>query len=157
MKYLFALACLIFSFPALAQERMCTQIGCMNGVNFTVDPNRDWKNGQYEVHVALDLKTVVCRGELPLHPCDQGPTFRCDDPDVTVMESGCALPDNNHGIGGIMINDDPQKIIVRLTRNYRTILTRTIVPQYQTSMPNGPGCGPVCRGASFDLFSAEKR
>lgn len=151
----FFLFLLAFSLPAFAQERACTQIGCMNGVMFNVDPSYDWKNGQYDVQVALDYKTVDCRGELPLHPCEQGPTFTCDDPSVVIMESGCALPKDQHGIGGLQIADDPKKIMVRIARNYKTIITRTVIPQYQTSMPNGPGCGPICHSASFELLSAE--
>lgn len=144
------------SSAALAQGRACTEIGCINGVTFSTAPDYDWKNGQYDIRVALDYKTVVCRGELPLHPCDQGPTFTCDDPSVQIGESGCALPENAHGISGIHIADDPKKIMIGIMRNYRTIITRTVVPQYQTVMPNGPGCGPVCRSAAFELLSAEK-
>lgn len=146
---------LAVSSPSLAQDRACTQIGCTNGLSFTVNPGYDWKNGKYDIQVALDYKTVNCRGELPLRPCDQGPSFTCDDPSVRIMESGCALPYDAHGIGGIQINDDPKKVIVRIARNYKTIITRTVVPQYQTSIPNGPGCGPVCRSASFDLLAAQ--
>ena len=128
----------------------------MNGVNFTVDPGYDWINGQYQIEVALGFKKIACYGELPLHPCEQGPTFKCDDKSVQIGESGCALPDSQHGISGIQISDDPQKIMVRIARNNRTIITRTVVPQYQTSMPNGPGCGPICKSAAFDLLSANK-
>jgi len=145
----------VFSFPAHAQMKACTQMGCMNGVNFTVDPNYDWKNGGYQIEVALGFKKVSCNGILPLRACDQGPSFVCDDPAVQVIESGCALPPPQHGIGGIQINDDPAKIIIRIARNNKTIVTRTVVPQYTTSQPNGPGCEPVCRGASFDLLSAQ--
>lgn len=139
---------------AFAQERACTQIGCVDGLHFTVDPAHEWKSGQYEIQLALDLKTVKCRGELPLHPCANGPTFWCDDRSVTVIESGCALPDDSHAIGGIMVRDDPRKVIVRLTRNDRPMVTRTLSPKYSISRPNGPGCGPVCRGASYNLLGA---
>jgi hypothetical protein len=154
MKILLALLLLFAAQPAYAQ-RACTEIGCVNGVTFTSSPGFDWKNGQYDIRVALDYKTVVCRGELPLHPCGAGPTFTCDDPSVRIGESGCALPDNQHGISDIYINDDPKKIMISVMRNARTIITRTVVPQYQTSMPNGAGCGPVCRSASFQLLSAD--
>ncbi|PZQ47713.1 MAG: hypothetical protein DI551_02825 [Micavibrio aeruginosavorus] len=139
---------------AHAQTRACTEMGCENGISFTVDPAQEWKNGQYEISLALDYKKVICRGELPLNACEDGPTFYCDDKDVTIIESGCALPKDQHAIGGIKINEEPNKVIVRVARNYRTMVTRTIVPQYQTLIPNGAGCGPVCRSASYDLFSA---
>lgn len=144
---------LAFSSPSYAQ-RACTEIGCNDGIDFTADPSFDWDNGQYEVHVAIDYKTVSCFGQLPLNACESGPTFKCDDPEVTIMESGCALPRDQHGIAGIHVAAEPRKIIVRIARNYKTIVTRTIIPQYQTSRPNGRGCGPICRSASYDLLSA---
>lgn len=154
LRLVFVFMTLVFSQPAFAQ-RACTEIGCTNGVTFTSSPGFDWKNGQYDIRVALDYKTVVCRGELPLHPCGAGPTFTCDDPSVRIGESGCALPEKDHGISDIYINDDPKKIMISVMRNVRPIITRTVVPQYQTLRPNGPGCGPVCRSASFQLLSAD--
>lgn len=141
--------------PAAAQS--CTEIGCVNGLSFTTAANYDWKNGQYDIRVALDYKTVECRGELPLHPCDQGPTFTCDDPKVRIEESGCAMQDDQHAITGIYIDDTPNKAMISIMRNVRPVITRTVVPQYAISRPNGPGCGPVCRSAAYELLAAEKR
>lgn len=146
---------LVVAMPVQAQTRACTEMGCTNGVSFSVNPNYDWKNGAYDVQVALGLRTVECRGELPLNPCEQGPTFSCDDSRVQIIESGCALPEENHRIDGIRISDNPNKILIRVARNYKTIVTRTVIPNYQMVMPNGPGCGPVCRNAGpFDLIHA---
>ncbi len=141
--------------PSAFAQKACTEIGCINGVNFTVDPGYDWKSGLYQIEAALGFKKVSCYGTLPLHSCEEGPTFKCDDPAVQIQESGCALPQDAHGIGGIHINGDPARVIVRIARNNKTIVTRTVVPQYTTSQPNGPGCGPVCRSASFNLLSAQ--
>lgn len=150
--FLMALFLLAFSPHALAQGRACTEMGCSNGLNFTVDPAYEWKRGKYDIWVALDLKTVKCRGKLPLNRCEEGRSFTCDDRSVSIIESGCALPENAHGIGGIMVDDDPKKVIVRIARNNQVIVTRTIAPNYVISQPNGPGCDPVCRGASYNLI-----
>lgn len=152
MRFLLAVIGLVLlSAPALAQERACTEMGCTNGLNFSVDPSFEWKRGKYDIWLALDLKTVKCRGKLPLNSCDEGHTFWCDDRSVTIIESGCALPEDAHAVGGIMVDGDPRKVILRIARNNQVIVTRTIAPNYVMSQPNGPGCGPVCRGASYNL------
>lgn len=148
---LIAVLFMVLATPVSAQVRACTEMGCTNGLNFTADPSFDWKRGKYDIWLALDLKTVKCRGKLPLNPCDEGHTFWCDDPSVTIIESGCALPEDAHSVGGIMVGDEPKKVILRIARNNQVMITRTIVPQYVTSMPNGPGCGPICRSASYNL------
>lgn len=139
---------------AVYAQQACTEIGCLNGLTLTVDPARKWERGQYDLFFMIDGRQITCRGELPLHDCEHSPTFTCNRPGVTITESGCALPQSQQSVGDIHIEGDPRKILVRITRNYKPLLTRTIAAQYNESRPNGPGCGPVCKSASYDLFSA---
>ncbi len=152
---LFIVLLALSSFPAFAQTKACTEMGCQNGLVFHVDPAQEWKHGKYEIILALGFKQVICRGELPLKPCEEGPSFICDDKHVTIGESGCALPSEQQGLSDIRIDQDPHKVMINIKRNYRTILTRTTIPRYEMMMPNGPGCGPVCRGATYDLFGTD--
>lgn len=156
-KFLFISTLVLAGFvsPSFAQEKMCTEMACVDGLTLTVDPARKWVHGKYEITLLLDNKQVTCKGQLPLNECEKGPTFECNFKGVTITESGCALPEDQQGIGDIHIDKAPAKVMVRITRNYRPMLTRTIIAKYQTLAPNGPGCGPVCRSASYDLFTAQ--
>ena len=142
-----------FTQSALAQKA-CTEIGCVNSLTLKGDETRDWKNGNYNFDFVLDNRRVRCWGELPLKPCEEGPSLSCNKPGVSIVESGCALPKDQHAFGDIHIDGEPRRVMVRITHNNKTILTRSVSPQYQKSRPNGTGCGPVCSSASYNLFSA---
>lgn len=142
--------------PAAAHaQKACTQMGCTNGLQLSVNPDYDWKNGIYAFEFYLDGKNVKCTGALPLKPCEKGPSLSCNKDGVMITESGCALPPSAQGFGDIQIEGQPRRVLVRITRNGKPVVTRTVVPKYQTFTPNGPGCGPVCTSASHDLFTAQ--
>ncbi len=150
--FLFAASVLLIFSPAAQAAKACTEIGCIDGVMLRGDYDREWKNGNYRFELVLDNRHVNCYGELPLKPCGEQ-SLSCNSDLVTITESGCALPKSDHGFGDIHIKDDPRKVMVRITHNNKTILTRTIVRiDYKESRPNGDGCGPVCHSASYNLF-----
>ena len=144
-----------FAGQAVAEERVCTEIGCTNGLMLTVDPSYKWKWGIYEIQFIFDGRSVTCKGALPLKKCEKGPSFKCSSDKIVIGESGCALPESEHGISMIQINDDPRRVIIRVERGGKGIITRTLSPEYHESQPNGPGCGPVCNSASYNLLTAE--
>ncbi len=157
MKSLFAVLIVFLSassIPALAQERACTEIGCVNGLTLSVDPGRPWEKGNYDFVFVIDGRAVMCRGELPLKKCEDGRSFTCNKPGVMISESGCALPESAHALGDIQISGAPKKVMIRITHDNNPFVTRTISPSYTTSAPNGPECGPICRSASQSLFIA---
>lgn len=143
-----------FSGKALA-ERACTEIGCMNGLMLNVDPDYEWKWGFYEFTFLMEGRSVSCKGQLPLKKCEDGPSFRCSSDIIQIGESGCALPETAHGISMIQVNDTPRRMMVRVKRGGVDVITRTLTPEYQESKPNGPGCGPVCTSASYNLLTAD--
>lgn len=145
------MAALLYAPPAAAQQA-CTEIGCTDGVTFTVDPAREWGQGVYRFSFIFDNRIVDCRGRLPLKPCEEGPSITCDAPGVTITESGCALPKASHGFGDIHVAGTPGRVMARVIYNNKLVVTRTVRPAYQQSTPNGPQCGPVCRSAVYDLF-----
>ena len=138
-------------------QSSCTEIGCIDGLNLTVDPSFDWDGGTYESEVLAGTNRYICNGKLPLDPCDQNNenTFGCNSPNITIGESGCMLPASQHGISGIYIKGEPKTVQIRITRNGKPYITRALAPEYRTSQPNGPGCLPVCRSASHNLLIAE--
>lgn len=139
---------------ANAQEQVCTQIGCENGVIFNLDHDKQWRAGNYMVYVTMDRKTYACKGELPLKPCGEGASFVCSAPDVSIGESGCALPKEQHGLSRIKLDGTPQKVIVRMTYEGKPMVTKTLYPTYDTTQPNGPQCEPVCKSATYRLLLA---
>ena len=153
--YIAALFLMAFLAAPVHAEKACTEIGCINGLTLRADPSYEWKWGRYDFEFRFDGRAVKCTGALPLKTCDKGPSFKCDDKKVRIGESGCALPAAAHGLGDIWIDGDPKQVSVKMDRNFKTILTRSMVPTYNESRPNGPGCGPVCKGASYNLFTAE--
>lgn len=159
IAYLMFALVVIFIFAtisfAYAQSRACTEIGCVDGLTLRVDPNYDWKWGNYDLYFSFDGKSVTCRGRLPLKKCEDGPTFQCGGKGVSIGESGCALPESAHGISDIHIQGDPPSVSVIIKHNGQTIVTRSIVTEYQELQPNGRGCGPICRSASYELFTAQ--
>lgn len=157
MRFIFAIAAvLFFATPAFAQKA-CTQIGCNNGLTFTADPEFDWPGGIYEIFVIADGNSMACKGTLPLKDCRDGiePSFRCNSKNIRIGESGCMLPSPQHAISDIWVNGSPRKVNIRVTRNGKPYITRSIAPEYKVTQPNGPGCGPVCKSANYNLLSAD--
>lgn len=157
MRRALLLLCVLagFSGKALAQEKACTEIGCSNGLILSVDPHYKWEWGFYDFSFLIGGRSVSCKGELPLKKCEDGPSFRCSSDIIQIGESGCALPESAHGISMIQINDTPRRMVVKVERGGQTVVTRTLTPKYQESQPNGPGCGPVCTSASYNLLTAD--
>lgn len=144
-----------FSGRGVAEERACTEMGCTDGLMLNVDPDYQWKWGFYEFSFLMEGRSVSCKGQLPLKKCEDGPSFRCSSDIVQIGESGCALPESAHGISMIQINDAPRRLLIRVKRGGENVITRTLTPEYHESVPNGPGCGPVCTSASYNLLTAD--
>jgi len=135
-----------------AGERVCTQIGCLNGLRLDLAKVTPWTAGNYVFTLELDAQTVTCKGALPLKPCDQGNALRCDvEGKVQIGESGCALPVEQHGFSDITISGEPARVKLTISREDQPLHTGELTPQYVTSRPNGEGCEPECRGAHAEV------
>lgn len=151
--FLILLICLL-AHNARAQEKICTQMGCIDGLILRPDENMLAQPGRYEIRVFLDERNqtqVVCNGALPLKPCDQGASFSCSSNKVRIGEVGCALPEEQHRIGDIYIFDTPRKVIMVAKRDETPVLARTLRPKYIFTRPNGPGCDPQCVNSTVML------
>jgi hypothetical protein len=132
--------------------KVCTEIGCIGGLRVELQPASGWAPGSYTFTFALDGAPVTCTGALPLQACDAGPSLTCDVPGrVQIGESGCALPPEQHGFADIMVPGSPAKLELTITRDGQQLYAGGITPTYVESQPNGPGCEPICRGATAQI------
>lgn len=129
----------------------CTEIGCDSGVIFRSDPGKVWEPGQYDFFIMSDGMQIICKGQLPLKPCDEGASFKCSNTKVTVGESGCALPAENHAVADVRIEGYPKTVILKLSHDRQPLFHHKLSPVYTESRPNGPLCEPVCNMAILDL------
>jgi hypothetical protein len=134
-----------------AGGKMCTQIGCIDGLNIEVAKKSMWWPGEYTFAFVLDDQKVTCTGALPLKPCEAGPSITCDVPDkVQIIESGCALDVTAHGWGGIHVPSTPARVELSIVHGDHKgeLLRRELAPKYTKSRPNGPDCEPECTSAT---------
>lgn len=148
---LFSLWCV----PPAQADMACTEIGCIDGLSLTVPPDYHWKAGDYVFSFTLDGRVVTCMGALPLKECGEA-SVSCDGDDVTITESGCALPPEAQGFGDVHSASSPTKLRVKIVRNGAVIVDKKIVPHYRDTRPNGAQCEPQCRQATAALFEAAR-
>lgn len=156
-----ALAALAVALPACAPStpvskdpggKMCTMIGCINGLHLNLAKVTPWTAGNYTFALELDGAAVTCTGALPLPACDKGAALRCDvEGKVQIGESGCALPPEQHGFADIQILGEPAKVKLTIKREDEQLHSGELTPTYVTSRPNGPDCEPECRSANAEV------
>lgn len=134
----------------IQSNRPCTMIACMDGLAVRIDPEYKWRPGNYVFTFKAGDKTSVCKGSLPLKSCDTM-NITCSAAWAQIMESGCALPEDAQGFGDITVHGYVNELSITITRDGKTIAQRNLAPHYNSSQPNGPGCGPACCQASVDL------
>lgn len=143
----------LFSGGVFAQDRPCPMMACLDGLVLRVPPEHRWEPGRYDFFFKIDGRTVTCEGALPFKGCDDSnQSLRCDGEGVMITQSGCALPQEAHAYGDIMFPEAPGKVDVRILHNGEILINRTFSSTYETSLPNGTGCLPVCRSANAELF-----
>lgn len=135
-----------------AAQQACTEIGCQNGLQLTVDPNYRWLPGAYVFKFLVDGLTIQCRGNLPLPACAT-PGLICDHQGVTITESGCALPPAAQGFGTVMLDGAPQTVRVTIIRDTMLLADKNFKPEYRDGHPNGALCAPTCHQASMILLA----
>ena len=130
----------------------CTTLGCTSGLELQLVRATPWPPGTYRITLRVDDKSTSCEGKLPLEPCDRGPTFRCTDASLSVAESGCALPADQHAITGLSSKGTQAKKVSLAIEHQGSIqASAQLSPTFQTVQPNGPGCEPVCETAAMRL------
>lgn len=153
MRIILALfAVIALSRAAAAQDAflMCTQMWCDEGLRVTFDAAK-WPAGDYKIELLADDKSIKCTATLPFKDCEGG-QFTCDSPDLQVTTEGCALPKDQHKLGGIWMQIPPQKVMLTLTQpdGKKSSLDTAVDPQ--CSWPNGEQCDErECCSAQYTL------
>lgn len=136
--FLFALFALFLTAPPAAAQQACTEMWCQEGLTLNLNGS-DWPAGRYTFTVSLDGATTHCTGSLPFKSCEGNVT--CDTQDVTIGESGCALP-VGHSFHAIMSQKTPQHLNVAITRADGKTFSFDSAVEKKCFYPNGEGCDP---------------
>lgn len=140
----------------LNEEQACTQAGCLDGFRVTALAAEELPAGSYEVQVTLDDTLVTCAhsaadvSSWQSSPCSS-PSVRSD---VVIHSDGSATSDSENAFG-IQIARAASVVLVRVLHEGQQIGAATFRPTYQTVMPNGPECGPVCQSAAPEQMRIE--
>jgi hypothetical protein len=141
-----AIACAVQSG---CSTKECSLIGC--GPPFEVafaSSGGQYPPGTYSVAVTADGTSGNCVVTLPFASCQTAPACM-GTRDWDVIDSGCALPPDEDAISGIVFGAArPINIEVVVSRDGKQLADGNFTPSYQSSQPNGPGCGDTCYGAS---------
>ena len=135
------------AFQAGCSTKACTLIGCGPPFEITFAPSEgEWLSGTYTVAVSSDGTDGSCDVTLPFASCQTTPScigIRHWD----VIDSGCALQPDKHAISGVVFRAAPMNVEVIVSRDGRQLADGVFTPSYQSSQPNGHGCGDTCYGA----------
>lgn len=137
--------------PSGPAGKMCTEIGCVNGLRIALEKATPWAAGNYVFAFDVEGTKITCRGALPLKACDAGPSLQCDPGDrVQIGESGCALEAAAQGFADIhfMGGAPPRAVELTIIKDDQPLHTAELSPTYKTTQPNGAGCEPTCNSAS---------
>lgn len=141
MKYFAALAMMLFvAAPIHAEAKVvqaCTQMWCNEGM--TLDLKTEiWPVGDYTFEVKADDLVYSCTASLPFTDCEA--TVHCDKEGLTIMQSGCALPTDQHSFSGVMLKDIPKHIALKVSRadGQSFSFEQDVTPQ--CGFPNGERC-----------------
>lgn len=128
--------------------KMCTEIGCVDGLRIQVEKATAWAAGSYTFVFDLGA-AVTCKGALPLKACEAGASLTCEPAGkVQIGESGCALAAEAQGFSDIQIAGAPRAVSLKISRDDQPLHAVTLTPVYKTSRPNGEGCEPECTSAA---------
>lgn len=134
--------------PGSGSDRVCTEIGCIQGLTIALEKATPWPAGNYAFVFDLDGAAVTCKGALPLKACDAGASLVCDPAGkVQIGESGCALAPEAQGFSDIHVAEAPRAVALKISRDDQPVHEAKLAPVYRTTRPNGEGCEPVCNSA----------
>ena len=145
----------------LTEGQSCTLIGCSDVFNVTALATQELPLGRYELRLLLGDVPVTCE-----HPPAVGvPRISgyCDDArvrsEVLIHNGGAPAADGGAPGGanafGIRISDTVSVIALQVLYEGQEIGAASYTPVYQTTTPNGPECGPVCRFAPWEQLSLQ--
>jgi hypothetical protein len=129
-------------------ERMCTDIGCQDGLSVHFD-RASFEPGVYTVEVDLHGEFIYCQATIPL---ESDPSDGCDDPRVMLYLSGSMLDVEEQRVEGFtMDSTELGALAVTVALDDVEIGYAAFEPDYQELQPNGPECEPTCWYATREI------
>lgn len=138
-------------------SKQCTLIGCGPSFEVRFIVGQDgWPPGTYNVTVTADGATGSCDVTLPFPSCQTSSMACTGIRDWDVEAGGCALPAEQHAIYGVVFwRTAPMNVELAVSRDGEELKEGAFTPIYQSSYPNGPGCGEPCYGAPASTMAIQ--
>ena len=129
-------------------DRMCTDIGCTDGLNVLFERD-SFEPGVYAVEIDLHGEFIHCQATIPL---DSDASDGCDDPRVLLYLSGSMLEVEEQRVEGFFMDStELGALAVTVTLDETEIGYAAFEPDYQELKPNGPECEPTCLFAEREI------
>lgn len=127
----------------------CPAIACIDGL--TIDFTSPLKTaGNYKVTILADGVKTVCEATLPFNGCSSEPP--CSNPSVLLMESGCALPTEEHMLTGLQFtNSHPVNVSLQIERDQTVVASKMLDVTYKNASFGDPRCNISCQQANEKL------
>jgi hypothetical protein len=143
--------------------RACTEVGCFDNFGASVqNAEGTLPAGTHRIEVLADGATLTCSFTFPsampsitsFANCTTGltasfgPEYTCTDTTTQGGVSRHCDPIPGRFIEQINIDGAPGQVHVWQYVDDVAILDAAVAPTYHDFSPNGPECGPTCRGAA---------
>lgn len=129
-------------------DKECTLVGCNDGFSVTALASEGLRDGSYEVQLMLDDEAVTCaHPQLVAAPQQSGTCTAASVRSSVVIHNGGAPGTEGANALAISITGTPSQVVLRVLHDGQLIGEANYEPSYQTIMPNGPECGPICNTA----------
>lgn len=115
----------------------CTQMWCQEGLTINLNGS-DWPAATYDFVVMLDGKATRCSATLPFKNCETSVT--CNNSNVTIGESGCALEAHAHSFNSITSKLSPEQVGFAIRRSDGKFFAWERESQKICTYPNGAKC-----------------
>ena len=151
-----SLVVLVLAVFGCAEGHACTEIGCADGWSLTLR-EADGSAPTHVVELDIDGEHVVCP------PVSLAARFATCSESVTLQLSDEVMCEEKTSSNGdrmqtctptgrleetVFVNGTPAEVVVALSDDGTVTDERTFEPDYETTQPNGPECGPICHQAS---------
>jgi hypothetical protein len=135
----------------------CTEIGCADAWSLTLRK----ADGSAPAHVveldidgervvcppvSLDARFATCADSVMIQLADEVVCEQHESSNGDRSQAACTPTGRFEEI--VMVNGTPAEVVVALSEVGTVTGERTFEPDYETTQPNGPECGPICHQAS---------
>jgi hypothetical protein len=152
----FSLAVVVGTAVGCDGGHACTEIGCVDAWSLTLR-QADGSPPTHAVELDIDGERVVCPPvslDARYATCADSVMIQLSD-EVVCEEHESPNGDRSQECTPtgrfeeiVVVNGTPAEVVVALSDGDTVTDERTFEPEYETTQPNGPECGPICHQAS---------